>query len=71
MNYEMILNKKIKYEQNKSKIDSVTLSSCEKDFELRFTHNSTAIEGNTLGKSELNTHCPTPDIFHNLSACRI
>ncbi len=48
MNFERISEKKIKYEQNKSKIDAVTLSSYEKDFELRFTHNSTAIEGNTL-----------------------
>lgn len=48
MDFERILAKKIKYEQNKSQIDSVTLSSYEKDFELRFTHNSTAIEGNTL-----------------------
>lgn len=48
MNFERISEKKTKYEQNKSKIDSVTLSSYEKDFELRFTHNSTAIEGNTL-----------------------
>ena len=48
MNFDRILAKKIKYEQNKSKIDSVTLSSYEKDFELKFTHNSTAIEGNTL-----------------------
>ena len=48
MNFERILEKKIEYEQNKSKIDAVTLSSYEKDFELRFTHNSTAIEGNTL-----------------------
>lgn len=48
MNYERILEKKIKYEQNKSKIDAITLSSYEKDFELRFTHHSTAIEGNTL-----------------------
>lgn len=48
MDFERILQKKIRYEQNKSKISSVTLSSYEKDFELRFTHNSTAIEGNTL-----------------------
>lgn len=48
MDFERILAKKIKYENNKSKIDSVTLSSYEKDFELRFTHHSTAIEGNTL-----------------------
>ncbi len=48
MDYERIISKKNKLVQNKSKIDSVTLSSYEKDFELRFTHNSTAIEGNTL-----------------------
>ena len=48
MNFERILEKKIKYEQNKAKINAVTLSSYENDFELRFTHNSTAIEGNTL-----------------------
>ena len=48
MDFEKISAKKNKYEQNKSKINSVTLSSYEKDFELRFTHNSTAIEGNTL-----------------------
>ncbi len=48
MDFDRILEKKTKYEQNKSKIDTITLSSYEKDFELRFTHNSTAIEGNTL-----------------------
>ena len=48
MNFERISEKKIKYDNNKSKISSVTLSSYEKDFELRFTHNSTAIEGNAL-----------------------
>lgn len=45
MDFNRILEKKIKYEQNKDKISSVTLASYEKDFELRFTHNSTAIEG--------------------------
>lgn len=48
MDFERISAKKHKYEQNKYKINSVTLSSYEKDFELKFTHNSTAIEGNTL-----------------------
>ena len=48
MNFERIQEKKLKYEQNKYKISPVTLSSYEKDFELTFTHNSTAIEGNTL-----------------------
>ena len=48
MNFERIREKKLKYEQNKHKISPITLSSYEKDFELTFTHNSTAIEGNTL-----------------------
>lgn len=48
MDFERILEKKVRYEKNKANINAVTLSSYEKDFELRFTHNSTAIEGNTL-----------------------
>ncbi len=48
MNFIKIQEKKLKYEQNKHKISPITLSSYEKDFELTFTHNSTAIEGNTL-----------------------
>ena len=28
-------------------------------------------EKSPSGKRELNTHCPTPDVFHNLSACRL
>ncbi|MEE1314532.1 MAG: Fic family protein [Faecalimonas sp.] len=48
MNFERIQEKKRKYDQNKHMISAVTLSSYEKDFELTFTHNSTAIEGNTL-----------------------
>ena len=36
------------YNQKKGSIDSITLSSYEQDFELTYTHNSTAIEGNTL-----------------------
>ena len=48
MNFDKIQSKKTLYEQNKHKISPITLSSYEKDFELTFTHNSTAIEGNTL-----------------------
>ena len=48
MNLDRILEKQKIYSQGKIKIDAVTLSSYEKDFELTFTHNSTAIEGNTL-----------------------
>lgn len=48
MDFNRILEKQKLYSQGKDKIDAVTLSSYEKDFELTFTHNSTAIEGNTL-----------------------
>lgn len=48
MNLDELMKKKILFEQEKGKIDSVSLSSYEKDFELTYTHNSTAIEGNTL-----------------------
>lgn len=48
MDWNRILEKQKIYSQGKDKIDAVTLSSYEKDFELTFTHNSTAIEGNTL-----------------------
>lgn len=48
MDYKKLLEKKELYEQRKNIIDKVTIESYEKDFELTFTHNSTAIEGNTL-----------------------
>ncbi len=48
MSYERIIEKAKKYNSVKDKINRITLSSYEKDFELTFTHNSTAIEGNTL-----------------------
>lgn len=48
MNLNELLEKKRIFEMKKGSIDSVTLSSYEKDFELTYTHNSTAIEGNTL-----------------------
>ena len=48
MNFEQLFEKQKIYEQGKKNIDNITLSSYEKDFELTFTHNSTAIEGNTL-----------------------
>lgn len=48
MNYQLLLKKKNEYEQKYPFLDKITLSSYEKDFELTFTHNSTAIEGNTL-----------------------
>lgn len=48
MNLKELLEKKRLFEQEKGSIDSISLSSYEKDFELTYTHNSTAIEGNTL-----------------------
>lgn len=48
MDIEKIIEKKNIFQQGKHSIDAVTISSYEKDFELTFTHNSTAIEGNTL-----------------------
>lgn len=48
MDIRRILEKKEIYQKGREKIDAVTISSYEKDFELTFTHNSTAIEGNTL-----------------------
>ena len=48
MDLKRILKKQKVYSQGKSKIDAVTLSFYEKDFELIFTHNFTAIEGNQL-----------------------
>ena len=48
MNIDRILEKMKIFEQVKNSIDAITISSYEKAFELTFTHNSTAIEGNTL-----------------------
>ncbi|WP_310604091.1 Fic family protein [Anaerosporobacter sp.] len=48
MNISGLIEKKNIYQAGKQYIDAVTISSYEKDFELTFTHNSTAIEGNTL-----------------------
>lgn len=48
MDIKRLLEKREIYQRGREKIDAVTISSYEKDFELTFTHNSTAIEGNTL-----------------------
>ncbi len=48
VDYNKLEEKKNIYQNGKKSIDKVTISSYEKDFELTFTHNSTAIEGNTL-----------------------
>lgn len=43
MDFNRILEKQKLYSQGKDKIDAVTLSSYEKDFELTFPHNSVKI----------------------------
>lgn len=48
MNYPELLRKKVLYEQAKDTLPEITVNSYEKAFELEYTHNSTAIEGNTL-----------------------
>lgn len=48
MNYQELLQKKEFYVQNRALIPKLTLQSFEQAFEIEYTHNSTAIEGNTL-----------------------
>lgn len=48
MNYQDILQKKEQYQAKKMFIPEITLQSYEQSFEIEYTHNSTAIEGNTL-----------------------
>ena len=48
MNYQDLLRKRDLYQQGKSSIPELTLTSFEQAFEIEYTHNSTAIEGNTL-----------------------
>ncbi|NQX48352.1 Fic family protein [Paenibacillus tritici] len=48
MGYPEIVRKKALYDQVKDKLPDITVNSYVKAFELEYTHNSTAIEGNTL-----------------------
>lgn len=48
MNYTELLRKKELYQAGKASIPELTLTSYEQAFEIEYTHNSTAIEGNTL-----------------------
>ncbi|WP_270809996.1 Fic family protein [Hungatella effluvii] len=48
MDYELLLRKKRRYQLGKDKIPQLTSASYEQAFEIEYTHNSTAIEGNTL-----------------------
>ena len=48
LNYPEILQKRERYLREKASIPELTLTSYEQAFEIEYTHNSTAIEGNTL-----------------------
>ena len=48
MDYQRLLKKKMEYEKIKKDLPEATVKSYMQSFELEYTHNSTAIEGNTL-----------------------
>ncbi len=48
MDFKGILEKQKLYEEGKDTLHEVTIESYNNAFEVEFTHNSTAIEGNTL-----------------------
>ena len=48
MDYQVLLGKRNKYQSIETGIPQVTAESFERAFEISYTHNSTAIEGNTL-----------------------
>lgn len=48
LNYLELLRKKELYQAGRASIPELTLASYEQAFEIEYTHNSTAIEGNTL-----------------------
>lgn len=48
MRYQELLQKRDAYQKGKVFIPELTIASYERAFEIEYTHNSTAIEGNTL-----------------------
>lgn len=52
MDYAELSRKRELYQQRAASISELTLHSCEQAFEIEYTHNSTAIEGNTLSLIE-------------------
>ena len=48
LNYEQLMQKRDKYQAIRGQIPEYTLHTFEQAFEIEYTHNSTAIEGNTL-----------------------
>lgn len=52
VDYQELLRKKELYGQRRASIPEITLFTFEQAFEIEYTHNSTAIEGNTLSLIE-------------------
>ncbi len=48
MNYHTLIEKMERYQQIEGAVPHITIESLEQAFEITYTHNSTAIEGNTL-----------------------
>ena len=48
MDYQVLLDKLERYQQIEAFVPQATAESLERAFEISYTHNSTAIEGNTL-----------------------
>ncbi len=48
MDYQFLMDKRDRYHQAEGIVPQVTAESLERAFEISYTHNSTAIEGNTL-----------------------
>lgn len=48
LNYERLIQKRDQYRAGLKGIPEYTLQTFEQAFEIEYTHNSTAIEGNTL-----------------------
>ena len=52
MDYEILQGKRDFLQQNKGSLPEPVLKNYEDDFAIEYTHNSTAIEGNTLSMRE-------------------
>lgn len=52
LNYNELLQKKELFEQQRKLLPSVTVESYQQAFDIEYTHDSTAIEGNTLSLIE-------------------
>ncbi len=48
LRYQELLEKRDAYQKGRAFIPELTIASYERAFEIEYTHNSTAIEGNTL-----------------------